>query len=251
MSLKPIALCWIAIATILPIQLDAAVLSFSQTGDGTVSAVLDTGPCPIGSIPGNATPVVTKASTNIGVTSAGFVSTYIGPFICDPMAFPAIMVKASLGKLDDGTYTVTWDYSPGQAKGTFVVTGGVLSSIYPPTVNGFWYDPTASGSGFNFEIACAVGLLVTYYGWDASGNRLWLTSDFGPSSITPNVPITLNMSSTNGGTFTAPQHNQVAWGTLVLKFSDCRSATATLSGKDGTLNLNLAHLTTISGAPGC
>lgn len=252
MSSKLFALCWVAVATMLPGQLHAAVLSFSQTGDGTISAVLDTGPCVQGPLPGTLAPTVSISGTEIDVsTGGGQVSSFFGvPFICDPVSYPGIMVKAPLGKLADGTYTVVWDYSPGQATGTFAVVDSALSSVYPPSVNGFWYDPTASGSGFNFEIAL-VGLLVTYYGRDASGNRLWLTSDFGPSSITPNVPITLNMSSTSGGTFTAPQHNLTAWGTPVVTFLDCRSASATLSGKDGTVNLNLSHLTSISSAPGC
>ena len=250
--MKTKLLAFAVIVTSFSFYASAAILSFSQSIDGTISAVLTTGPCPLGPLPGQATPIVTTTPTEIDIsTGSGGISSYFGAvYLCDPQGSPGITVKAPLGKLGDGTYTVVWNYYPKQTKGTFAVVGGALRSIYPTSVSGLWYDPAASGSGFNFEMD-ANWLLVTYFGWDAAGHRLWLTSDFGPYSLIPNTPITLNMSYTTGGTFSNPQHNVVPWGTLVLNFSSCRSASATLSGKDGTVNLNLTHLTFVGGAPLC
>jgi hypothetical protein len=233
----------------------SATMSFVQTQDG-IAAILSSGPCPSGQIPNaNATPTVTvKANNEIDIASdGGGVRQPLQGTLCDPIADPPISLKAQLGKLADGTYTVVWNFfSPQEADvtGTFAVVSGSLSSIFPSTVTGFWYDPVFSGSGFNFQMS-PFGLLVTYYGWDATGNRLWLTSDFGPSSLIPNAPITLKMTYTTGGTFGNPQHHSAQWGTLTLNFASCRAATASLSGNDGTVALNLVALVGVPGLPGC
>jgi hypothetical protein len=117
-------------------------------------------------------------------------------------------------------------------------------------LTGLWYDPAYSGSGFNVLMSSA-GLLLTYSGWDKNGGRLWLISNVGPTSVAPNMTIELAMSYTTGGTFNNPQHNTAAWGTLLLNFSSCHTATATLSGTDGTQNLNLRLLVGGLGLPGC
>jgi len=126
--------------------------------------------------------------------------------------------------------------------------GSIIST--PQSVTGLWYDQKYSGSGFNFQMSGS-GLLVTYFGWDATGNRMWLISDIGPASITPGTSIALNMSYTVGGTFNNPMHNAAQWGNLILNFSNCHAATATLSGKDGTQYLNLQQLSGVVGLPSC
>ncbi len=124
--------------------------------------------------------------------------------------------------------------------------GSIAYSAY----TGLWYDPTFTGSGFNF-LNAGVGFLVTYYGWDAAGQRMWLTSEIGPATITNNTALTLKMSYTTGGTFNNPQNNHADWGTLTLIFSSCHAATATLSGPDGTQNLKLSQLVGGVANPGC
>jgi hypothetical protein len=107
-----------------------------------------------------------------------------------------------------------------------------------------WYDPVYTGSGFNVTMTPG-GLLVYYYGWDQGGNRLWLTSDLGPTSITPGTPVTLNLIETNGGQFLTPAapSTKTSWGTVTLNFSvDGATAFATLAGSDGAVNLNLHDL---------
>lgn len=231
-----------------------------QTGflNGTISAILSFPPCAFGPLPsrlpGTPPPTVRINPTqpgeiDVSSVGGGIASPPPGGFVCDPQDNPAFTLKAPLGKLADGRYTVVWDIYPSRGAGTFAVVGGLLSSIYPSAVTGTWYDPAASGTGFTFQMSN--GLLVTYYGWDASGNRLWLTSDIGPSSLIPNTPILLNMSYTSSGTFNSPRHDVVAWGTLVLNFQNCHAATAKLSGKDGTVNLKLSVLAPAVGPPGC
>ncbi|MFT3791074.1 MAG: hypothetical protein QM741_08345 [Rudaea sp.] len=165
------------------------------------------------------------------------------------------MLPASLGKLVDGHYTVTWSFDPQQisggfdvASGSLVATGGNLPNS--SAASGLWYDPIYTGSGFNLLMSNA-GFLVTYYGWDAVGNRLWLISDTGPTSLGLNTPIVLNMSYSTDGVFSRPQLKPTQWGLLVLNFTNCRTATASLTGKDGVQNLSLIQLAGIAGLPGC
>lgn len=120
----------------------------------------------------------------------------------------------------------------------------------PSGVSGLWYDPVYSGSGFDFKILES-GLLVTYFGWDAAGNRLWLMSDIGPKVLEWNTPVVINMNYTVGGVFTNPQDNVVQWGSLTLNFSTCEAAIASLAGKDGVQNLSLRLLAGIAGQSGC
>jgi hypothetical protein len=120
----------------------------------------------------------------------------------------------------------------------------------PQTMTGLWYDPKYSGSGFNFMFSGA-GLIVTYYGWDATGNRLWLTSDITTTSITTNSTVDFDMSENTGGTFSSPLHNVASWGKLSLSFSSCTSATGTLVGKDGTQYLSLQMLVGVISSDAC
>jgi hypothetical protein len=121
------------------------------------------------------------------------------------------------------------------------------------SVTGEWYDPAHSGSGFNVVMA-GTGLILFYYGWDNSGNRLWLISDSGPTPIVMGTSFTLNMSETNGGSFLSPAKPSTLsqWGTLQLDFSSCTRASAALTGQDGTVTLDLQMLAgVLNMLPGC
>lgn len=126
----------------------------------------------------------------------------------------------------------------------------VTDGLNPAAISGLWYDPTYSGSGFSI-LASGAGLLVTYYGWDTNGGRLWLISDTGPKKITPGTTITLPMAQGNGGSFSHPARNPTTWGTLTLKFNSCSTATATLNGTDGQQNQNLVLLAGVGNSNLC
>lgn len=124
-------------------------------------------------------------------------------------------------------------------------------SLTTGAFTGLWYDPSFTGTGFNILPSSAVGLIVTYYGVNASGGPLWLISDFGPKTITIGSTVTLNMSYSSAGTFQAPLRVPTSWGTLALTFTSCTKATATLSGTDGTISENITLLTGVIGMLDC
>lgn len=120
--------------------------------------------------------------------------------------------------------------------------------INPAILSGLWYDPKYTGSGFNFT-GSGMGLLVTYFGWDKSGNRLWLNSTGGPTQITMGQSFSFNLVQTQGGNFIAPAAPKTAtpWGTLTLTFTSCTAATAKLSGADGDVSESLSLLVGLNG----
>jgi hypothetical protein len=192
--------------------------------------------------------------------SAGTVHT-TSPFVLDcttPDGSPFLWTADSNNSSSVGiSVSGLWgsDFGATNNSGTFTAyysstNSDPAGSIVYSSYSGLWYDPSFTGSGFNF-INAGVGFLVTYYGWDAAGQRMWLTSEIGPPTVTNGTAITLKMSYTTGGTFNNPQNNHADWGTLTLIFSSCHAATATLSGPDGTQNLKLSQLASVVANPGC
>jgi hypothetical protein len=156
----------------------------------------------------------------------------------------------------------SWWPSSGSSGGTFKVTlssgdpaGTAALTKTPQSVTGSWYDPAYSGSGFTIFMA-EQGLVALYFGWDSSGNRLWLESDIGPAQITPGAVYNLNMNQTSGGNFLTPASpgTLAVWGTLQINFLTCHSAAAGLTSQDGknVVVLNLQKLVGVGAlVPGC
>jgi hypothetical protein len=156
---------------------------------------------------------------------------------------------------DGATAVATLAGSDGKVNLYLQKLAGMAST---PSVTGDWFDPAYDGSGFNVTMTPA-GLLLFYYGWssDFGGpfGPLWLISDVGPTQITAGNTITLNMNQTNYySTFLSPAkpNTLTQWGTVQLTFLSCsptQTATAKLSGVDGTVNLNLMMLANVVNLP--
>lgn len=111
----------------------------------------------------------------------------------------------------------------------------------PQALSGAWYDPASNGEGY-FVLVTESGLVVTWYGYDGQGRRLWLVSEPHVGSIEFGVPIMLNMFRGSGGMFTQPLASIEAWGSMSLRFDDCTHGLATLSGLDGAKVSQLLQL---------
>jgi hypothetical protein len=151
------------------------------------------------------------------------------------------------GLLSGAAYTT----GPITANCTITATFTPMQTMSPQAATGDWYDPAHDGSGFNITLT-SHGVILYYYGWDKSGNRLWLVSDIGPTQITSGVPFTVNMNQTSGGHFLTPANPATTvskWGTLSMSFSaDGATATATLSGKDGNVTFKLQKIVGLASA---
>ncbi|MPV85439.1 hypothetical protein [Ostreibacterium oceani] len=125
-------------------------------------------------------------------------------------------------------------------------------------ISGTWYDTTESGLGFNVINTTNNQLLAYYYGYKsgANGNTHWLLSDaLSVEAVVPGQTYTIPVYTGyagNGGTFTsAPTDGNSGirnWGTLQIRFDNCNSGSATLSGEDGSKSFNLVKLANLKGA---
>ena len=205
----------------------------------------------------------TNGKTYVGVNEVPLQQSFLTcatSHFCPPGAFcpaepiPTEFLGLTGGIYPDGpaaTFVGQWFASNGDM-GTFTATYssgvGATDFINPGALTGLWYDPKYTGSGFNITGSTA-GLIVTYYGWDKLGNRLWLTSAIGPDQILLGQSITLDLMQTVDGTFAAPAapSTNTHWGTMTLTFTSCTAATATLNGMDGTLAESLTLLIGFNG----
>lgn len=125
-------------------------------------------------------------------------------------------------------------------------------SLSPAALSGLWFNPELEGEGFNILVTKS-RLLVYFYGYTASGERLWLLSDLVPGPIRPNELVELTMYEAIGGIFEAPAPSAESlqvWGTLRIQFDDCDSGLAQLEGADGSKDSKIEKLANIDGT-GC
>ncbi|HWT15303.1 MAG TPA: M28 family metallopeptidase [Patescibacteria group bacterium] len=87
--------------------------------------------------------------------------------------------------------------------------------------NGYWFDPAQSGHGFQIEVQDGGLVFLTWYTFDAEGNRLWVIA----TGTKTGDAATLNAHVVSGGVFPPafnPAQVQVApWGTFELSFDAC------------------------------
>lgn len=113
-------------------------------------------------------------------------------------------------------------------------------------MNGLFFDPNNSGHGFNF-VAHALGLTAYYYGHTATGERLWLVSEVFGGDLEFGMTFELEMYEVVSGMFGQPQLPLTTWGTIVINLADCDTGHASLSGLDGTLEMDFVRLTAMPG----
>jgi hypothetical protein len=91
--------------------------------------------------------------------------------------------------------------------------------------NGYWFDPAQSGHGFHLEAQDSGHLFLTWYTFDAAGNRLWVTAN----GQLQNNTSTLSAQTVSGGAFppafNAANISVAPWGSFQITFTDCSHAT--------------------------
>ncbi len=115
-------------------------------------------------------------------------------------------------------------------------------------VAGLWFDPAFDGEGFNV-ITTPSGTVLFFYGYTASGQRLWLISETLTDGFAFEQVLDLQMFEGQGGTFDQPAASSDAlseWGRLKGLFDACGTGRFALHGKDGvktTYQIKLAGIT--------
>lgn len=155
-----------------------------------------------------------------------------------------------------GSYMFRVNYAGVTREHTFYINSGPPPPPTAPTANnaanGLYFDTGLDGEGYNFVTADA-GTIVYFYGSDMFGNRLWLISDLIQGAFGPGTVTEVTMYESTGGTFGSPvpsARGLSVWGTLIIQWSDCDNAVATLSGVDGNKVSQLIKLAGVAGT-GC
>ncbi len=120
----------------------------------------------------------------------------------------------------------------------------------PSGLAGLWYDASLDGEGYNLIIT-ETSTVFFFYGYDTSGQRLWLISDTLAGAPVIGESVKLKMFSASGGTFDQPAPSSESlsdWGDLDVTFNNCGEAIANLTGADGEKTSNLTKLAGIENA---
>lgn len=101
------------------------------------------------------------------------------------------------------------------------------------THTGSWFDPAASGHGFNFQLLPnRIGILY-WYAYDATGRPIFFygqTPQPIPVDATEARFETLYLEGMRFGTFDPSARRSYTWGTMSLRFPTCGRATLNYSG---------------------
>ena len=121
-------------------------------------------------------------------------------------------------------------------------------------LTGSWYDPSSSGQGMVLHTVTDRQMVIAFYGFKPTGERLWLLGNVN-EDLDTGVALSVDMFLAEGGNFgdfDASDITESPWGTLLLQFEDCRSGMATLEGLDGNQTLDLVKLAGLQGSElGC
>lgn len=152
-----------------------------------------------------------------------------------------------------GAYTFRVNYAGQIREHTFYANSGPnpppVATADNNAANGLFFDPGLDGEGYNF-VTTNAGTIIYFYGSDQHGNRLWLISDLIQGAFGPGTVTEVAMYESTGGTFGSPvpsARGLSVWGTLIIEFTDCNNAIATLSGVDGDKVSQLIKLAGVAG----
>ncbi len=130
---------------------------------------------------------------------------------------------------------------PGSPVTLIVSAGSAPPDVSNPFgLSGLWYDPALNGEGYNV-LVFEGGMIVYYYGHDASGSRLWLLSETYTGAIRKGESVTLTMFE-GVGTWSDPQPELQRWGTMVITFDSCAAGQVSMEGDDGSKNVSIVKL---------
>lgn len=119
-------------------------------------------------------------------------------------------------------------------------------------LTGSWVDPALDGQGLTLHFITPDRFAVYFFGYAANGERLWLVG-LHDGAFELGEALDIDLFEATGGRFgngTGQTPVELPWGDLSLRFTDCHSAVAGLSGMDGTQDLQLVPLARVD-SPAC
>ncbi len=119
------------------------------------------------------------------------------------------------------------------AAAAFVCTSVIAQQRIDSTHTGSWFDPAASGHGFNFQLLPnRIGILF-WYSFDASGRPIFFYGQteqpIGVDAIEARF-TTLFVDGMRFGEFNPNAIRRHSWGSMTIRFPSCASATLSYAG---------------------
>lgn len=121
--------------------------------------------------------------------------------------------------------------------------------VNPMGLSGLWYEPATSGQGVNLHFLDERHFILTFYGFERNGDRLWLIADYS-GNIAYDTLLHFDLIEVRGGVF---EHldpaviDKTIWGSGQLRFIDCEHAELQMTGNDGSQTLAMVKLAGIAG----
>jgi hypothetical protein len=121
-------------------------------------------------------------------------------------------------------------------------SGGTLVNAMGLT--GLWYEPATSGQGVNLVFLDERHFILTFYGFEQDGDRLWLVADYS-GTIAYDALLHFDLIEARGGVFEnldPAAIRRTVWGSGQLRFIDCDHAELQMTGTDGTQTLDMVKI---------
>jgi len=214
-------------------QVTVYTLSVSKTGTGSGTVTSS----PSGINCGSTCSASYADGTNVTLTATpASGSTFAGWDVCT----------------GTGTCTVSMTVS-GSVTATFntTTTGAVEVS---PAFSGLWYNPDQDGHGFSISVHSSTSASVYWYTFNPFGDDVWI---FGAGDIIGNriESTAFVLQGMEFGTWDPSNRQVFDWGSFVIEFHSCDSATLTYnstlsyeSGEEfGSGTIPLVRLASIDG----
>lgn len=141
-----------------------------------------------------------------------------------------------------------------QARSVTALFNASSTTNVTPAYSGLWYYPEQSGHGFSISVHSATSATVFWYTYNPFGTPIWL---FGTGDIVGNriESAVLYINGMEFGTWDLSAKKVWEWGSFVIEFHSCDSATLTYdshlkydSGEEfGSGTLPLVRLASIDG----
>lgn len=103
-------------------------------------------------------------------------------------------------------------------------------------VSGLWFDPAREGEGWHIQRVSGEAVFVTFYTFDPErpGRQIWVV---GLGQVEDQAILVERLFITEGGVFGSGPGDptgivEVDWGRAEIRFSDCNTAVAEVSGPD-------------------
>ncbi|WP_181918915.1 hypothetical protein [Wenzhouxiangella sediminis] len=110
---------------------------------------------------------------------------------------------------------------------SFLLIGSSHAIMISGGFTGNWFNPEASGQGFQLQVMPDGRAVAFWFTYDANGNQVWLVGEDYIDGNTLNLQMSQPVGASFGDGYNSDDVELIPFGTVSLTFDDCNSGTAT------------------------